>query len=120
MNQLPDQPEMIFERHRNHFLFSDYYLNHRVQERPEWKAVDARAAFEEIAGLWQQFTPHSDNEAQTEDEWIRPVLRVLGHAFNVQTSVRTPLGTKKPDYIFYPDQTTRRQAHGATLPTQLG
>ncbi|MFQ5857384.1 MAG: Eco57I restriction-modification methylase domain-containing protein [Anaerolineae bacterium] len=110
MPQLADQLEFVLETHRNHFLFSDYYLDHRVRERTEWKAADARATFEEIAGLWQQFTPQSDNEAQTEYAWIRPVLEALGHTFNVQVSVRTPLGTKTPDYVFYPDETTRDAA----------
>jgi hypothetical protein len=28
---------------RNHYLFSDYYLEHRVPQRPEWRMTDARA-----------------------------------------------------------------------------
>ena len=27
--------------HRNHYLFSDYYLDRRVAERPEWREADA-------------------------------------------------------------------------------
>jgi hypothetical protein len=27
------QPELRFTNHRNHYLFSDYYLTHRVAER---------------------------------------------------------------------------------------
>lgn len=66
MTQHTTQPEPLSETHRNHFLFSDYYLDNRVRERPEWQAADARAAFEAIAVLWRRFTPQQDNEAQTE------------------------------------------------------
>ena len=36
------QPELRFATHRNHYLFSDYYLTHRVAERQEWMELDAR------------------------------------------------------------------------------
>ena len=28
--------------HNNHYLFSDYYLDNRVQERREWRETDIR------------------------------------------------------------------------------
>jgi type I restriction-modification system DNA methylase subunit len=112
----PIQPGLI--RHRNHFLFSDYYLDNRVRDRPEWRAPDTAsdvtAALAEIADLWRQFQPEHDNEAQTEDEWIRPVLRRLGHYFNVQVAVQTPLGARKPDYVFFPDEAARQAAKART------
>jgi hypothetical protein len=112
----PLQPGLI--RHRNHFLFSDYYLDNRVRDRPEWRAADTAgdvtAAMAEIAELWRQFQPEHDNEAQTEDEWIRPVLRRLGHYFNVQVAVQTPLGARKPDYVFFPDEAARQAAKAKT------
>ncbi len=55
-----------------------------------------------LAALFGAFTP-SDNEAQTEDGWIKPVLKALGHTFEVQPALKTPDGTKKPDYVFYRD-----------------
>jgi hypothetical protein len=45
----------------------------------------------------------SDNEAHTEEDLIRPILRVLGHTFEVQPALKTLDGTKKPDYVFYRD-----------------
>lgn len=36
------QPELRFVTHRNHYLFSGYYLTHRVAERQEWTELDAR------------------------------------------------------------------------------
>ena len=42
MTQQPQQ--LAFEEtHRNHFLFSDYYLDNRVRDRPEWEASHAGA-----------------------------------------------------------------------------
>ncbi len=102
------QPGLI--RHRNHFLFSDYYLDNRVRERPEWRAADAQAAFGEITNLWRAYRPEQANEAQTEVDWIRPVLRLLGHAFNVQVPIQTPLGARKPDYVLFPDEAARTAA----------
>ncbi len=107
---LARQLELLAETHRNHFLFSDYYLNHRVHAQSEWREADVRAGFEHIAAVWRDFSPQSDNEAQTELEWIRPVLRALGHTFNVQVSLQTPLGTHTPDYVFFPDQASRLAA----------
>jgi hypothetical protein len=51
-----------------------------------------------IAPIVRAYVP-SDNEAQTEEDLIRPVLSALGHTFEVQPALRTPDGTKKPDYV---------------------
>ena len=84
--------------HRNQGLFSDHYLNATLPARPDWKplADEARPAMEEIAGLLDSYTP-SENEAQVEEELVRPVLRLLGHTFEVQPALATPEGTKHPD-----------------------
>ena len=63
-----------------------------------------------ITALWRRFKPQGDNEAQTEADWIRPVLEALGHRYNVQVALQTPLGTKVPDYVFCPDEATRQAA----------
>lgn len=90
--------------HANRQLFSDHYLNVRLPARPDWLALAAeaepvRAAVREVlAG----YAP-SANEAQTEDGLIKPVLRLLGHVFEVQAALATPDGTQKPDYVLYGD-----------------
>lgn len=120
MPQSADQLQLVPERHRNRFLFSDYYLDNRVQQRPEWKAIDAEIGtkLKGIAVTWETFTPQGDNETQTEREWIWPVLEALGHTFNVQVSVRTSHGTRTPDYIFYADEVTRQTAKGGVVEEQ--
>jgi hypothetical protein len=41
----------LFKPHRNHFLFSDYYLDHRIAGLREWQDADPRQALERIAAL---------------------------------------------------------------------
>src|SRR5690242_20570833 len=98
-------PLVLAQKHRNQHLFSDYYLNTLLPQRPEWKllADDARPVMAQIAQVMQRYTPTS-NEAQTEDGLIKPILTLLGHTFEVQAALKTPDGTKKPDYICYRDQ----------------
>ncbi|MCB0239233.1 MAG: hypothetical protein KDH08_11460, partial [Anaerolineae bacterium] len=103
------QPELPFVTHRNHYLFSDYYLDNRVAERREWRDSDAQPAFDAVSQLWQarRSALLNANEAQTESDWIRPVLDLLGHFYTTQVSLITPQGNKIPDYILCPDDTTR-------------
>ena len=90
--------------HRNHGLFSDHYLNVTLPERPDWRALaeEASPVAERVSRILAAYTP-STNEAQTEEELVRPVLRLLGHgrSFEVQPALTTPEGTKRPDYVFY-------------------
>jgi len=92
--------------HRNHGLFSDHYLNITLPVRPDWRALESEAArkMAEVARLLEAFTP-SANEAQTEEDLVRPVLRALGHegTYEVQPALTTPEGTKRPDYVLYRD-----------------
>ena len=40
-----------------------------------------------------------------------PVLKILGHVFEVQPVLRTSQGTKQPDYVFFADQESLERAH---------
>jgi hypothetical protein len=103
------QPELRFVTHRNHYLFSDYYLTHRVAERQEWQELDARPHLDALRQLWAERRAAlvNANEQQTETDWIRPVLNLLGHHFAPQVSLSTPQGAKTPDYILCPDEPVR-------------
>lgn len=94
--------------HSNQRLFSDYYLDNKLPENDAWKQLldEADAVMKQLQKLYANFTP-STNEAQTEENWIRPVLRVIGYGdtFEVQAPLKTPDGTRRPDYFFYPDKT---------------
>jgi hypothetical protein len=86
--------------HHSYNVLCDFTLS----QRPEWKllAHDAAQDLAQMAPIVRAYVP-SDNEAQTERDLVRPVLEALGHTFEVQPALRTPDGTKKPDYVFYRD-----------------
>ena len=106
--------------HRNHGLFSDHYLDHTMPGRPDWRelANETRPAMEKIARIFESYAP-SQNEAQTEEGLVKPVLRVLGHDFEVQPALATPDGTKRPDYVFYRDTTSLDANKNRTLDEDL-
>lgn len=106
--------------HRNQGLFSDHYLNATLPARPDWKGLagEARPARDEIASLLDSYTP-SENEAQVEEELVRPILRLLGHTFEVQPALATPEGTKRPDYVLYGDARSVTANKGKTLTDEL-
>jgi hypothetical protein len=106
--------------HFNHQLFSDHYLNRTLPQRADWVALQEAAApvREAVAALFAGFTP-SDNEAQTEEGWIKPVLKVLGQDFEVQPALKTPDGTKRPDYVFYRTGAALIANKGKTLTEDL-
>jgi hypothetical protein len=91
--------------HRNQQLFSDHVLDDLLPRREDWQmlAAEAHPVFSEITTIFGRFAP-SAKEAQTEDDLVKPVLKALGHTFEVQASLATPDGTKAPDYVFYRDQ----------------
>ena len=53
------------------------------------------------------------NEAQTEDRWIQPVLRLLGFGWTVQADVPLPDGRRQPDYALFTSESDRQAAAGS-------
>ena len=110
-----EQLILPLEKHRNHYLFSDYYLNTLLPRQPSWREAEAEAA-EALEALRRL---HADkrallrpalSEAALEEEWVRPVLDILGHTYHVGASLPSPEGTRTPDYALFPDEETRRAA----------
>ncbi|PDV97491.1 hypothetical protein A9Q02_18025 [Candidatus Chloroploca asiatica] len=106
----------LAQRHYNRQLFADRYLDVTLPQREDWLALRAEAipVLAQVRALLAAFTP-SNNEAQTEHDLVRPVLLALGHSFEVQAALRTPKGTKKPDYVFYCDQAALNANKGRVL-----
>ena len=108
--------------HRNHGLFSDHYLDHTLPGRPDWAALaeETRPVMEEVARIFEAYTP-SENEAQTEEGLVKPVLRALGYEgiFEVQPALATPDDTKRPDYVFYRDAASLNANEGRSLNEEL-
>jgi hypothetical protein len=102
---MPDsQLSLHLPAHQNRQLFSDHYLNEILPTQAGWRALTSSAAtaLADITGIFDRFVP-SENERQTEDNLVCPVLHALGHTFEVQAPLKTPDGTKVPDYVFYRD-----------------
>lgn len=85
---------MLQERpFRNSNLFSNHYLEKLVQSSPEWREEDslkeAKAAIKQLyehkARVLENY-----NESQLEENFIRPVLRILGHHIGLALDTRTP------------------------------
>nr|WP_129629324.1 Eco57I restriction-modification methylase domain-containing protein [Candidatus Oscillochloris fontis] len=113
-------PLAAAQLHFNQQLFSDYYLDQILPQHTDWRLLidEAAAVLVKIRAIYAGFTP-SSIEAQTEDDLIKPVLAALGHSFEVQAALKTPDGTKKPDYVFYRDLPARDANKGRVLDDAL-
>ncbi|MBW4492590.1 MAG: Eco57I restriction-modification methylase domain-containing protein [Oscillatoria princeps RMCB-10] len=93
-------------------LFSQHYLERRIQACPEW-SEDVRHALAQLRTLHtgkQEILP-ALNEAQTEAEFIQPVLEILGFSYIVQTPVRKGGQVQRPDYALFADEKTKNEAY---------
>lgn len=95
------------------WLFSAHFLSRRLPEWEEWLALDVQAPHAELATLWanERATLMRANEGQTEERFIRPVLRLLGHAYTLFPEL--PGAGKTPDYLFYTSDPERAAADAA-------
>jgi len=110
---LTDQPGSRFV---NRGLFSDHFLQARLPEWKEWK-VDAelvpfRESLHSLYESKKSILPYL-NEAQTELEFVQPVLDLLGYANSYIVQVPTKVGqhTNRPDYALFPDVKTKNKAY---------
>ncbi len=97
MNQLPDAV-------KNRSLFSNYYLDSLIAEQLQWADTpNIESDYAAIKALFDAVASNAEhlNEAQTEHEFIQPLLEQLGHTFEVQPALHTSQGTKRPDYAFF-------------------
>ncbi len=98
----------------NQRLFSDYFLESVVPTLPEWTAATSEAATAQtkLQAAWHHAEPLvPQHEGQTEEHWVRPVLRELGYAFQVQAAVPDAHGiTRWPDYALFASEPERAAA----------
>ena len=94
----------------NNALFSSYHLEKVVNDQASATLESVYAQIKQLYISVSEFVENL-NEAQTEEQFIRPVLRCLGHVFEVQPLLRTSLGRKRPDYAFFSDQESLDAAH---------
>jgi type I restriction-modification system DNA methylase subunit len=107
------EPQLAFV---NRGLFSDHFLQARLPEWKEWKIDTELVAFHEsLRSLYDSkkpILPHL-NEAQTELEFVQPVLDLLGYAdsYIVQAPTKVGQHTNRPDYALFPDVKTKNNAY---------
>ena len=93
-------------------LFSLHYLETRPPGQPEW-AEDPQAAFDAVRLLWQKARRYGGawNEAQTKDEFVKPVLAVLGWSYIPQVKNSRSGRINRPDYALFADEATKNAAY---------
>jgi len=100
--------------YRNQRLFSDHYLQEILPQSDEWKYMDKEKlneAFARIQSLYQKKSKMipSLKESQLEEEFIRPILRILGHIYAPHPSIsKVWEGAREPDYAFYPSEEAKK------------
>ena len=93
-------------------LFSSHYLEHRLVDSPEW-SLDPRPTFDALQQLYQRKKAllSSLNEAQTEDEFIKPVLEILGFSYIAQVVTKTKGRAERPDYALFANDEQKLAAY---------
>jgi len=111
-----DQTDQTSTWFQNRGLFSDHFLQARLPEWKEWK-VDAelgpfRKSLQSLYDSKKSILPYL-NEAQTELEFVQPVLDLLGYAnsYIVQAPTKAGQHTNRPDYALFPDVKTKNKAY---------
>lgn len=103
---------MVEQQKPNKPLFSKHYLEHRIQECPEWE-VNVTEGFEALTKLYQskQNLLPTLSEAQTEEVFIKPALDILGFSYIPQVITRGKGRAERPDYALFNQETDRDAAY---------
>lgn len=110
----------------NRGLFSDPFLSHHLPELEDVTDKDASAkylntywnepnyegyndfnlAFAQMQSLWDQYSEFLPdyNEAQLEERWIKPILKLLGWTYEVQDAKTKRSKRNVPDYSLFLDE----------------
>jgi hypothetical protein len=93
-------------------LFSQHYLEHRIQACPEWQ-IDVAVGFEALKKLYlsKQALLPTLSEAQTEDVFIKPALDILGFSHIPQVTTRGKGRAERPDYALFISEPDRDAAY---------
>ncbi len=96
-------------------LFTRYFLDEGIKTTAEWQASTAdTAAFAAFrAGVSQAYEAlsrsHSPNEAETEQDLVRPVLELLGWS-DYLPQQGTARNEDIPDHLLFPDADSKQRA----------
>ncbi len=103
---------MTNTKNTNKPLFSQHYLDYRIQELPEWQ-LDIKAEFAALKNLYlsKKAILATLNEAQTEDIFIKPALEILGFKYIPQVISRGQGRAERPDYALFLNESERDTAY---------
>jgi len=93
-------------------LFSQHYLDHRIQECSEWQ-FDITAKFDALLSLYlskKDLLPKL-SEAQTEEVFIKPALDILGFSNIPQVTTHGKGRAERPDYALFTNEGDRDIAY---------
>jgi type I restriction-modification system DNA methylase subunit len=97
-------------------IFSHNFLAERLPKDSRWTSHDEQnlEALGRMTELLSKVRPsekdqYRRNEANLEKDFIRPVLEILGHSYDVQESIHIKYrGAERPDYTLFPSEEIRR------------
>jgi hypothetical protein len=93
-------------------LFSPHYLETRLPAAPEW-AEDSSDAVARLQALYEDkraILP-TLNESQTEQEFVKPALEILGWSYIVQVKAGGSGSLTRPDYALFADERAKAEAY---------
>lgn len=91
--------------HRNHGLFSNYYLGDLLPREMDWY-VDVSLPFEKVKRLWEEKKGELSelNEPQLRRHFLDKVFELLGFTIDVEPPTPSGEWAKRPDYAFFKDK----------------
>ena len=106
--------QLVLDPRTNRNLFSNYYLDNLLVETEEWDDPDrtgVKAAYDEISQVYdeQRNLVEQYQEAQLEENFIKPIFDILGHEYAVQAKVQRV--QRYPDYGFFVDPGAKATAY---------
>ncbi|MBS1264182.1 MAG: hypothetical protein MAG715_01384 [Methanonatronarchaeales archaeon] len=110
----PDTIRTALRFLNNRELFSNHYLKDLLPETDSWQDVEeeeVREVREEVQRIYEDHRDRVEgyNEAQIEDNFIKPILRTMAVPFDVQETLHR--GRRQPDYAFFESEEAKRSAH---------
>jgi len=109
---MPEQEKLVWN---NQNLFSNNYLEHRLQLTSLWddKEKGIKEVFEAVKNAYEKSMALNlgpGEEASLEDKFIRPLLKILGYEWDVQPNTERGTKKKRPDYALFKDKPSLEDA----------
>ena len=95
----------------NRELFSNHFIFERLPKESLWLS-EIEDKFEQIKKLYNSTSFTNRNEAQLEEELIKPLIKILGFEYEVQVPLKTASGMKRPDFALFIDRVEKEAAQG--------